>query len=518
MELWNLAFQQGAEIPHLVLASATLGKDSTIFNKLPTYTIELKGYPVEEHYATQDYDVNSKAILTDIASAVLEHHSRMPVAEDKVSKWMVFCPGTNEVEKVVQILTIANLDKVNILSAYSALQKEQIDKIFEVPELGYRTIIVATNIAEASLTVDGLDGVFDTMLEKVQETSASGGSRLVLQNISKSSADQRKGRTGRTNPGFCYRLITRDGFRKLKDQREREIFRVPLINVVIEMLDIGLDPIDVFTGRILEKKVKNTFKDLKELGMIKIKGSEKLVTEKGHFAPEFPLSVYGSALIFEWSKIIKIDGTKYPLFPVVVLASIIDCFGPSYFYYPKKELYQSESEYKSVSDAHYDKNFKIFEADTDLEVLLKLWNYACGRFETIVPNKQELAKFSNAHSLNNKKVTELFNIVKQCCISLSRLGYEVDLGTFSEKNVIDLATPILEEVYKNNIFFYQANNKSYFNPETKEYYKLNFKNSLTPQKPAFMKFAPKIVGLSLAELPNKSGGPPTRLISLSQPV
>jgi HrpA-like RNA helicase len=515
MELWNLAYKQGAEIPRLVLLSATLDKDSTVFDKLPVYEIKVKGFPVTLEYANQDYEVNNKSLLTDMAAAVLEHNSRLLVAPDKTSKWMVFCPGTNEVEKIVQILTLAELPNVTILPAYSSLQREQIDKIFEVPELGTRTIIVATNIAEASITVDGLDGVFDTMLEKVQETAASGGSRLVLQNVAKSSADQRKGRTGRTNPGFCYRLITEEGYMKLKAQREREIFRVPLINVVIEMLDVGIDPTEIFTGRILEKKVRKTFADLKDLGMIDRK---KNVTDKGHFAPEFPLSVYGSALIWEWTKLSKKDGSKYPVFPAVVVASLIDCYGPSYLFYPKKEYDQSDAEYRKLTDLHYKKYFKMYQSDTDLEVLLSLWNTVCGHFQTIVPNKAELAKWSNAYSLNNKKMAELFNIIKQSCLSLSRLNYDVVLGTFSEKNVIKLITPLLEDVYKNNVFLYQAKNKSYFNPETREYYKLNTRGSLTPHLPPFAKQHGKIVALSLAELPNKGGGPPTRLISLSQPV
>jgi hypothetical protein len=101
-------------------------------------------------------------------------------------------------------------------------------------------------------------------------------------------------------------------------------------------------------------------------------------------------------------------------------------------------------------------------------------------------------------------------------MSLLRLDFSVALGTFSEKNVIKVVTPLLEEVYSHNIFLYQTKSKSYFNPETKEYYKLNMRGSLVHQDKA--KSYQKIIALSLAELPNKMGGPPTRLISLSQPI
>lgn len=519
MELWNLAYSQGATIPRLVLSSATMSNDplypSTIFENLPIYEVNIKGFHIKEEYAKQDYDVNSKNILTDIAMHVITKHGEIPVEATKVSKWLVFCPGTNEVENVIKILKSAELEKVEILPAYSMLQRDQIDKIFEVPELGTRTIIIATNIAEASITIDGLDGIFDTLLEKFQETSQSGGSRLVLQNISKSSANQRKGRTGRTNPGFCFRLCTQGGFEKLKEQREREIFRVPLINVLIEMLDVGIDPIKVFLGRTLEKKMKETFKTLKDIGMIEIFGENKLVTDKGHFAPFFPLSVYNSALIWEWTQLNKPDATKYPIFPVVVLASLIDCFGPTYFFYPKKEYYHSEAEHKEIALAYFKKHFRIFEGNSDLEVLLTLWNTICGNFQSITITKSDISKWSQAHSLNNKKIMEVFNVVKQCCLVLVRLGYEVDLGTFSESNVIKVVTPLLEKVYNKNVFLYQAKTKSYYNPITKEYYKINTKNALVPER---TRFPDRIVALSLSELPNKAGGPPTRLISLYQEI
>jgi HrpA-like RNA helicase len=324
-----------------------------------------------------------------------------------------------------------------------------------------------------------------------------------------------KGRTGRTNPGFCFRLCTESGFEKLKEQREREIFRVPLINVLIEMMDVGIDPVQVFMGRTLEKKMKETFKTLKDIGMIEIFGTNKLVTEKGHFAPFFPLSVYNSSLIWEWTQLTKENGTKYPIFPIVVLASLIDCFGPSYFFYPKKEYYHSEIEHKEVLSNYYKKHFKMFAAESDLEVLLTLWNVVCGNFQTITPSKTDISKWSQGHSMNNKKITEVFNVVKQCCLVLVRLGYEVELGVFSEKNVVKVAAPLLEKVYRTNVFVYQAKTRSYYNPITKEYYKLNMKAPLVPDMSTFPN---KIVGLSLSELPNKSGGPPTRLISLYQSI
>ena len=72
-------------------------------------------------------------------------------------------------------------------------------------------------------------------------------------------------------------------------------------------------------------------------------------------------------------------------------------------------------------DAYYRKYFKVFEGTSDLEVLLNLWNMTCGNFKTVQPSKSDIAKWSVAYSLNNKKMVEIFNIVKQCCMSLLRV-------------------------------------------------------------------------------------------------
>jgi hypothetical protein len=101
--------------------------------------------------------------------------------------------------------------------------------------------------------------------EKIAETSSSGGLRLVVKNISKSSAKQRMGRTGRTREGFCFRMCTANYFNKLPEQRAAEITRAPITNVAIEFINVGLDPVALFKGRVSEQRMKDTLDLLKEL-------------------------------------------------------------------------------------------------------------------------------------------------------------------------------------------------------------------------------------------------------------
>jgi HrpA-like RNA helicase len=506
MQLWVYAYSKNIAVPKLVLMSATLSKETTIFKDLPLFEIETPSKKIIEYYHDKDYrEPTDKKLYVDVASVVIQFHINNPVPEDKISKYIVFCAGTSEVKTVMEILDKSELDKTIVIPAYSDLDKESQDRLKEDPPLGHRLIIVSTNIAEASLTIEGLDGVFDTLTEKIAETSKNGGLRLVVKHVSKSSAKQRRGRTGRTNDGFVYRMCTPAFFEKLAPQREPEIFRVPLTGTIMLLLDKGLDPIVLFNGRLRPDRIK---KDLDILKMLKMIDKEQTVTDAGKFAAKFPLSVRSSAMIYEWTKLSKKDGSAYPIFPIVVLAAIIDSYGPSYFYTTKKELGQTAKEYGIFKTAYYETYFKKYKASTDLEVLLNFWNDTISQFEVVNPNKGMLGKWCYENSFNGKKVTELFNIVKQCCDRLVSLKYYVEMGNFNPKVVLDVSKPLFKFAYADSI--YEQRGSNYYNLKTGEYYKLD--RSLIPESKTMPK---QVVALSTSEI---VGGMTIRTIALSHPI
>jgi HrpA-like RNA helicase len=511
MEIWKYAANKGYKIPRMVLASATLSKEDTVFETLPLYEIDVPGYPVEIIYHDKNYQATDKSLYVDTAAIVMKYHINNPVPQDKVSKYIVFCAGKNEVDVICQILELSQFENLIVTPVHSKMEPDEIMKIKLDLMIGQRQIIVATNIAEASLTINGLDAVFDTLTEKIGETSKSGGLRLEVTHISKSSAGQRKGRTGRTNPGFCYRMCTEDFFETLEPQRKPEIFRVPLTDIIIHLLDAGLNPIKLFDGRISNDRIK---KDLTILRMLKMIDKENKVSDLGHFAPNFPLSVRSSALIYQWSKLTNETGEPYPLFPIIALAVLIDSFGPSYFFYPKKSYDQTPGEYKIFLDSYYDNYFKQYKANTDLEVLLNFWNYTISQFETVKPSKKYLSKLNSESSFNNKKVTEVFTVINQCCKKLNNsYNFEIDIGIFNEKKVIEVALPILKEIYADSI--YELRGSNYFNIKTGDYYKIDNKNILSRE---VKKPYQRIIAFNTAEIETKPGMPPIRYISLYQPI
>jgi len=510
-ELWIQAYSNGVTVPRLVLASATLDKNATVFENLPVYSIPTNNKPVSIEYAPKDYSPENKALYQDLAITIIKKHMKMRVPENDVSKWLVFCAGSREVEDVCDLLRAAELTNVDIFPVYSNLPEEDRAKINSSIELGHRAIFVATNIVEASLTIDGLDGVFDSLTEKVAETSSSGGLRLVVKNISKSSAAQRKGRTGRTRPGFCYRMCTEKYFDKLPEQREPEIARAPITNVAIEFINVGLDPVSLFKGRVSELRMTETINLLKTLKMIDEKNN---VTDLGKFVTMFPLGVRNSALIYNWMKLKTKDGKSYPVYPMIVLACLIDCYSPWYYFIPKKTESMDNKEYTKYKSKYFNQYFSKYESDNDLKTLLRMWNYSMDNFKSIKPDIDEFFNWSQDNSLNNKKMKELFKVVKKCLDNINTLITEpILLGPFNEDKFLKLARPLIEISYGDNTFELTKDNV-YYSKKNKTYYKMDNQQNLNPSN---KKIHSKIIALSTREIV-ASEKYSNNIISLSFPI
>jgi HrpA-like RNA helicase len=488
IDLWRTAVEQGATVPRLILASATLSKDVSGFEDLPVIEIKTKNLPVDIQYHNQDYNPDSKNIYTDLALVISNKHMSLPVKELETSKWLVFCPGSSEVELICSLLRDFQMDKVKIYPAYSELPKEQIDAIFENVELGYRSIIIATNIAEASITIDGLDAVFDSLNEKISETSSSGGVRLVLTNISKSSASQRKGRTGRTRTGFCYRMCTEGYYDKLAEQRAPEIMRVPLTGVITELLNVGINPKELFKFRVSKKRMDETLSTLKTLKMI---DKTNNVTELGNFATRFQLGVQNAAIIYNWMK-----NEKFPVYPIIALVCIIDCYGPSYYFYPKKKDDMTAREYDKFKEKYYDEKFEKFEGGNDIESMLKMWNFMVENLGGLDTGFNQVAEFCKNNSLNNKKIQELIKVVKHTAKVIATLyGKDFAVGPFNERKAFRVAEPYIKDAYYKFIFK-NAKDANYINESTGEYFRLDKRQSVNIK---YKQYPEKIIGFRTLE-------------------
>ncbi|KAL0724217.1 hypothetical protein Bca4012_038816 [Brassica carinata] len=271
----------------LVVMSATLEAEKCLkyFSGAPLMKVPGRLHPVEIFYTPEpERDYLDAAIRT-----VVQIHMFEPPGDV-----LVFLTGEEEIEDACQKIVGKLGDQVNVLPLYSSLPPAMQQKIFDPPTENVRKIVVSTNIAETSLTIDGIVYVVDPGFAKQKVYNPrSRVESLLVSPISQASANQRAGRAGRTRPGKCFRLYTEKSFHDdLIEQTYPEILRSNLANTVLTMNKLGMDNLVrfEFMDPPAPETLARALKDLIDLGALD--GDEdKLgnLTRTGEMMSEFPL-------------------------------------------------------------------------------------------------------------------------------------------------------------------------------------------------------------------------------------
>lgn len=219
----------------LMVMSATLDGDSLV-NYLPDAAlveVESRLYPVEITYSAPSADEN----IWDAAAKVLRGMLTDGISGDA----LVFMPGVYEINRCVDSLRRrSGSEKLTVLPLYGNLPPKFQDEVMGPSE--HRKVIVATNIAETSLTIPGVRHVIDSGLARISRYDHSKGvSGLDLERISRHSADQRAGRAGREAPGRCIRLWSQGAHNRLPESSPPEISRADLAEVVLPVMAMGFE-------------------------------------------------------------------------------------------------------------------------------------------------------------------------------------------------------------------------------------------------------------------------------------
>ncbi|SOV77285.1 pre-mRNA-splicing factor ATP-dependent RNA helicase PRP22, putative [Plasmodium sp. gorilla clade G3] len=227
----------------LIVTSATLDaeKFSTYFFNSPIFTIPGKIFPVEIlHSKEPESDYVEASLITVLNIHLNEHPGDI----------LVFLTGQDEINMACEILheRMKKLESMSpppliILPIYSSLPSEMQSVIFEPAPPGCRKCILATNIAEASLTIDGIFFVIDPGFCKIKKyDSKRDMDSLIVAPISKANAKQRAGRAGRTGPGKCYRLYTEEAYKnEMAEMSVPEIQRINLGSIVLLLKALGIN-------------------------------------------------------------------------------------------------------------------------------------------------------------------------------------------------------------------------------------------------------------------------------------
>lgn len=229
----------------VIISSATLNTKvfSRFFGDAPIISIKTRVYNVDVKYfplrTRGDTDECAHAVCT-VLNQILKRFKASGYTDNEDT--LVFLPGEFDIKMTMQqIYYECDHDRLQIYPLYGRLNKEEQEQVFNETEPGKMKVVLATNIAETSLTIDGIRIVIDSGYAKINYYNQTDfTSSLVLRTISRSSAEQRKGRAGRTSPGTCYRLYSREDYDARPLWTTEEILRTDLSEVVLRMVDLGI--------------------------------------------------------------------------------------------------------------------------------------------------------------------------------------------------------------------------------------------------------------------------------------
>lgn len=480
IDLWMEAFKQGVKVPKLVLATATefgchelmqtLAELTSPKNPRPAvFRSTFRHYPVQLRYQRRDYtEPDSEESFADAAKLAVE------LLVEKRGHGIVFCSGSSEVEEVVWEINnlletkrlLNSFDRpVRVIGCFGQSKREDIDDAIcdendKPEESRVIKIVVTTNLCESSLTVPDVIFIVDMMSEKRSDL-INGRFHLGTTWISKNSADQRKGRTGRTlKDGVCHRMCAEETYKKLEDFRPLEITRTPIADIVIEFMTIGLDPVKVIsdldplkleeaknvlieTGCLMVPEVKKTEQEVFNEMYPPIGGYKPrplpppTVTHKGFFVAEMPMDVRNAAALFDYLN----ESKEVNNFLALVSFVIVDIYGPSLFWFPRKEKNEHPKAYRNRMEEHSSKYFSKFGGRNPVESLVNAF-YDCLEFISLdlsppgsskTPKREtrqgldapfwKLKEWASNNSCNNKKLREIIIQLKRIQQMLRRYTF-----------------------------------------------------------------------------------------------
>ncbi|MCJ1374623.1 DEAH-box ATP-dependent RNA helicase prp22 [Loxospora ochrophaea] len=329
----------------VIVTSATLDADkfSEYFNKCPIFTIPGRTYPVEIMYSKEpESDYLDAALLT-----VLEIHLRQPPGDI-----LLFLTGSEEIDTSCEILHERmkalgpSVPELIVLPVYSALPSEMQSRIFDPAPPGSRKVVIATNIAETSITIDQIYYVIDPGFVKQNAYDPKlGMDSLVVTPISQAQAKQRAGRAGRTGPGKCFRLYTEAAFQsEMLPTSIPEIQRQNLSTTILMLKAMGIN--DLLHFDFMDPPPTNTMLTaLEELYALSALDDEGLLTRLGRKMADFPMEPALAKVL-----IASVDmGCSDEILSIVAMLSV-----QTVFYRPKEKQQQADQKKAKFHDAHGD--------------------------------------------------------------------------------------------------------------------------------------------------------------------
>ncbi len=397
----------------VIVTSATIDTErfSQHFGDAPVVNVEGRGYPVEVRYrplnAGRDEDDDSddgageggRSVLDGIVSACDEIARGGGMGDT-----LIFLPGEREIRDAHQALEKRKYRHTEVLPLYARLSARDQDRVFNPgPQ---RRIVLATNVAETSLTVPRIHYVVDPGFARVKRYSPRQKlDRLHIEAISQASADQRKGRCGRIAPGTCFRLYPEADFLARDAYTDPEIRRAALAGVILRMLSLGLGRIEEFP--FLEapdpRAVADGWQQLAELGAI---DAERKLTHVGRTMARLPVDVKLARMLIAAQK----HGC---LREMLVIASFLGIQDPR----------ERPADQRGAADAAH---AEFADPKSEFVGILKLWEGYRVAHEDLT--QSQLRKWADKHFLGFLRLREWRELHRQLKLLCDELEWKAEVG------------------------------------------------------------------------------------------
>ncbi len=396
----------------LIITSATIDPErfaehfGTPGKPVPIIEVSGRTYPVQLRYRPLLDPDDPKAEERDQADAIVDSVREL-VAEGP-GDVLVFLPGERDIRDTRDTLTEAisrrELPECEIVPLFARLSTADQQRVF-APHPGTR-VVLATNVAETSLTVPGIKYVVDTGLARISRYShRTKVQRLPIEKVSRASADQRAGRCGRTSDGICIRLYSREDFEARPEFTDPEILRTNLASVVLRMIALGFGEVGdfPFVDPPDRRAVTDGVNLLHELGAL---DSKRQITEVGRSLERLPIEPRFARMLLEAAR----NGCVTELLVIVAGLSIQD---------PRERAAEAP---EAADQAHA----RFADPRSDFVSYLNLWRYLDERRAGLTGNQfRRMCREEHLHSLRIREWQDLHG-------QLRRLLRELDVTPNAE--------------------------------------------------------------------------------------
>lgn len=390
----------------VIITSATIDVErfSNHFNHAPVVEVSGRTYPVEVRYRPPIFDNNDSEVeknsdFQPIIDAIDE------LSAESNGDILIFLTGEREIRDLADTLNKLQLRHTDVLPLYARLSNSEQNRIFQSHTK--RRIVLATNVAETSLTVPGIKYVIDPGLARISRYSyRTKVQRLPIEPISQASANQRKGRCGRTSDGICIRLYDEQDFLSRPEFTEPEILRTNLASVILQMTALGLGDIAAFpfVQAPDSKYIRDGIRLLEELGALYIKHHRYHLTDIGKILAQLPIDPRLARMLVEARRL----GCTKEIMIITAALSIQD---------PRERPFDKQQ----ASD---EKHRRFADKQSDFISYINLWNYIKTQQQELSGN--QFRRLCQKEFLNYLRIREWQDVYTQIRQTIKQLAFPIN--------------------------------------------------------------------------------------------